>query len=335
MKGIGFGSKWFKFLTLMAFWLWVFSFSAASVLAAPLKVVVGLPHRVLFSVAVAVYVAEERGFFKEAGIEIDPVFTKGGGETVQGVVSGDINVAMATGFFAVLGAFEKGAPVMIVAAEITGMDTFWYALSNSPIRKLEDVAGKKVAFSTPGSSSHLAVLALADQLKAMGLKPSVSVSLGGLPDAFTGVKTGQADLGWSVPPFMLDRVEKGELRIVVRGSDIIALRDLTMRVHFANANFAKKNPEALKGFLRAQQKGLDFMFANPKETTKIWMKRADLKLPEATVLKTWDFYTRSAMAAKPIKGIETTMKDAVQFKFLKAPLSQAEVAKLIDLSYLP
>lgn len=335
MKRIAFGPKGFRFLTLMAIWLCVFSVTAASVLAAPLKVVVGLPHRVLFSVAVAVYVAEERGFFKEAGIEIDPVFTKGGGETVQGVVSGDINVAMATGLFAVLGAFEKGAPVVAVAAEITGMDTFWYTLSNSPIRKLEDVAGRKIAFSTPGSSSHMAVLALADQLKAMGLKPSVAVSLGGLPDAFTGVKTGQADLGWSVAPFMLDRVEKGELRVVLRGSDIIALRDLTMRIHFANANFAKKHPEALKGFLRAQQKGLDFMFTNPRETAKIWMKRADLKLPEAIVLKTWDFYTRAQMAAKPIKGIETTMKDAVQFKFLKTPLSQAEVGRLIDLSYLP
>lgn len=335
MKRIAFGPKWFKFLTLMALWLWVFSVSAAFVLAAPVKVVVGVPHRVLFTVAVPVYVAQEKGFFKEAGIEIEPAFTKGGGETVQAVVSGDIHVALATGFFAVLGAFEKGAPVKIVAAEITGMDAFWYALGTSPIRKLEEAAGKRVAYSTPGSSSHMAVLALADQLKAKGLKPAVPVSLGGLPDTFTGVKTGQADLGWSVAPFMLDRVEKGELRIVVRGSDIVALRELTMRVHFANANFASKQPEALRGFLRAHQKGLDFMFANPKETTKIWMKRADLKLPEATVLKTWDFYTRSASAAKPIKGVQTTMEDAVKFKFLKAPLSQAQVDRLIDLSYLP
>src|SRR3972149_4963156 len=103
MKGIGFGSKWFKFLTLMAFWLCVFSVSAASVLAAPLKVVVGLPHRVLFSVAVAVSVAEERGFFKEAGIEIDPVGVYGGGAHLVGVEAGKMNAAMATGLFAVLG----------------------------------------------------------------------------------------------------------------------------------------------------------------------------------------------------------------------------------------
>ena len=229
----------------------------------------------------------------------------------------------------------KEAPVKIVAAEITGMDTFWYVLGTSPIRKLEDVAGKRIAYSTPGASSHMAVLALADQIKAMGLKSPEPVSLGGLPDTFTAVKTGQADLGWSLPPFFLDRVEKGELRIVVRGSDITALRDLTMRVHFINSDFAKKYPEGVKGFLRGHQRALDFIFQNPRETTKIWMKMADIKLPEAIVLKTWDFYRRSQLVAKPIKGMQTTMRDAIEFKFLKKPLTQAELDRLIDLSYLP
>jgi NitT/TauT family transport system substrate-binding protein len=321
--------------TLVVLVACLFVAAPSYVSAAPAKVVVVVPHRVLFTVAVPIYVAQERGFFKESGIDVDVVFTKGGGENVQAVVSGDAQVGLSTGFFAVLSAFAKGAPVKIVASEITGMDTFWYALGNSPIRKFEDLAGKKVAYSLPGSSTHMAVLAIVDQLKAKGLKPGEPVSLGGIPDTFTGTKTGQTDAGWSVAPFFLDRVEKGEIRIVVKGSEIIALNDLTMRVHFANADFARKQPEALKGFLRAHQKAVDFMFESPRETTKIWIKRAELKLPEATVLKTWEFYSRAALAAKPVRGVEKTMEDAVKFKFLKAPLSQAEAAKLIDLSYLP
>lgn len=321
--------------TLVVLVACLFVAAPSYVSAALAKVVVVVPHRVLFTVAVPIYVAQERGFFKESGIDVDVVFTKGGGENVQAVVSGDAQVGLSTGFFAVLSAFAKGAPVKIVASEITGMDTFWYALGNSPIRKFEDLAGKKVAYSLPGSSSHMAVLAIVDQLKAKGLKPGEPVSLGGIPDTFTGTKTGQTDAGWSVAPFFLDRVEKGEIRIVVKGSEIIALNDLTMRVHFANADFARKQPEALKGFLRAHQKAVDFMFESPRETTKIWIRRAELKLPEATVLKTWEFYSRAALAAKPVRGVEKTMEDAVKFKFLKAPLSQAEVAKLIDLSYLP
>ncbi len=335
MKKGGFALTWLGAWVLVALWAWLFGGASSWAASSPAKVVAVVPHRVLFTVAVPIYVAQDRGFFKESGVDVDVVFTKGGGENVQAVVSGDAQVGLSTGVFAVLSAFAKGAPVKIVASEITGMDTFWYVLGDSPIRKFEDLAGKKVAYSLPGSSSHMAVLAIVDQLKAKGLKPAEPVSLGGIPDTFTAAKTGQTDAGWSVAPFLLDRVEKGEVRIVVKGSEITALKELTMRVHFANADFARKQPEALRGFLRAHQKAVDFMFENPKETTRIWIKQAELKLPEATVLKTWDFYSRAAMVPKPFKGIETTMKDAVQFKFLKAPLSQAEVAKLIDLSYLP
>jgi NitT/TauT family transport system substrate-binding protein len=311
------------------------SASSAWGAAATRKVVLVVPHRVFFTVALPVYVAQEKGFYKEGGIDVDAVFTKGGGENVQAVVSGDAQIGLGTGFFAVLSAFEKGAPIKIAAAEITGMDSFWYALGNSQIRRLEDLGGKKIAYSRAGSSTHMAVLAIADKVKAKGLPAPEPVSLGGLPDTFTGVRTGQADLGWSVPPFMLDRVEKGELRVVVRGSEIDALNDITLRVHFLNADFAAKQPDVVRAFFRAQHKAVEYMMDHPQESAKIWMRKAELKFPESAVLKTWEFYRKPAMALKPIRGVETTIKDAIRFKFLKEPLGKAELDRLIDLSYLP
>ena len=323
--------------------IWAFLALAASLLvvsssgagAAPRKIVLVVPHRVFFTVALPVYVAQEKGFYKEGGLEVDAVFTKGGGENVQAVVSGDAQIGLGTGFFAVLSAFEKGAPVKIAAGEITGMDAFWYVLGNSPIRKLEDLAGKKIAFSRAGSSSHMAVLAIVDQVKAKGLQPPEPVSLGGLPDTFTGVRTGQADVGWSVPPFMLDRVEKGELRVLVRGPEIEALNAITMRVHFVNADFAAKQPEAVRAFFRAHQKAVEFMMDRPQESAKIWIRKAELKFPESAVLKTWEFYRKPQLALKPIRGIQTNIDEAVKFKFLKEPLGKAQIDRLIDLSFLP
>ncbi|HWO40834.1 MAG TPA: ABC transporter substrate-binding protein [Candidatus Eisenbacteria bacterium] len=309
--------------------------SGAWAAAGKQKLILVVPHRVFFTVALPVYVAQEKGFYKEGGIEVDAVFTKGGGENVQAVVSGDAQIGLATGVFAVLSAFEKGAPIKIAAAEIAGMDSFWYALANSPIRRLEDLSAKKIAYSRPGSSTHMAVLAIADQVKAKGLPPPEPVSLGGLPDTYTGVRTGQADLGWSVPPFMLDRVEKGELRIVVRGSEIEALNDITMRVHFVNADFAAKQPDAVRAFFRAHQRAVGYMMDHPQESAKIWIRKAELKFPESVVLKTWEFYRKPALALKPIRGIQTTIQDAMRFKFLKAPLGKADLERLIDLSLVP
>ncbi len=303
--------------------------------AARTKIILVVPHRILFTVALPVYIAQEKGFYKENNLEVDAVFTRGGGENVQAVVSGDAQIGLGTGTLAVISAFVKKAPIKIAAAEITGMDAFWYVQSSTTMRKLEDLSGKKVAYSRPGASSHMAVLAIADQIKAKGLKPAEPVSLGGIPEVYTAVRTGQADAGWSVAPFQLDRVEKGELRVVVRGEEIAAMKDITPRVHFLNNDFAAKNPDAVRGFFRAQQKALDYMFENKADTAKIWIRRADLKFPESAVLKTWDYYSRAAMALKPIRGLQATIEDGIRNKFLTQPLTQQEINALVDLNFLP
>jgi len=299
------------------------------------KIIVVVPHRVLFTVALPIYIAQEKGFYRESNIDVDAVFTRGGGENVQAVVSGDAQIGLGTGTLAVISAFVKKAPIKIVAAEITGMDAFWYVQSDTAIRKLEDLAGKKIAYSRPGASSHMAVLAIADQLKAKGLKPAEPVSLGGIPEVYTGVRTGHADSGWSVAPFQLDRVEKGELRVVVKGDEITAMKEITARVHFVNNAFAAKNADAVRGFFRAQQRALDYMFDHKEDTAKIWTRRAELKFPESAVLKTWDYYNKAAMTLKPIRGVQATIEDGIRNNFLKQPLTQAEINSLIDLSYLP
>ena len=303
--------------------------------AARTKIIVVVPHRILFTVALPVYIAQDKGFYRENNIDVDAVFTRGGGENVQAVVSGDAQIGLGTGTLAVISAFVKKAPIKIAAAEITGMDAFWYVLANTPMRKLEDLAGKKVAYSRPGASSHMAVLGIADQIKAKGLKPAEPVSLGGIPEVYTAVRTGQTDAGWSVAPFQLDKVEKGELRVVVRGEEINAMKEISARVHFTNNDFAAKNPDAVRGFFRAQQRALDYMFDHKEETAKIWIRRAELKFPESAVLKTWDYYNRAAMSLKPIRGLQTTIEDGIRNKFLNQPLTQAELNSLIDLSFLP
>jgi NitT/TauT family transport system substrate-binding protein len=331
------GSNWQRCAVLMVSVLGALlaASPAAWSAAARTKIIVVVPHRILFTVALPVYVAQDKGFYRENNIDVDAVFTRGGGENVQAVVSGDAQIGLGTGTLAVISAFVKKAPIKIAAAEITGLDAFWYAQSNTTMRKIEDLAGKKIAYSRPGASTHMGALAIADQIKAKGLKPAEPVSLGGIPEVYTAVRTGQADSGWSVPPFQLDRVEKGELRVVVKGDELKSLKDITPRVHFLNNEFAAKNPEVVRGFFRAQQKALDYMFQNKADTARIWIRRADLKFPESAVLKTWDYYSREAMALKPIRGLQATIEDGIRNKFLTQPLTQAEINALIDLSFLP
>src|SRR5665213_1622162 len=104
------------------------------------------------------------GFFKAVGLDLELSYTEGGATNEQAVISGSVDIAMATGFLGMISAYVKGAPIRIIAPEATGApDIFWYAKADSPIKSLKDAHGKSVAFSNPGSSSNLILLTLLKQ----------------------------------------------------------------------------------------------------------------------------------------------------------------------------
>src|SRR5262245_37476142 len=90
-------------------------------------------------------VGQRAGIFKKHGLALELLYTQGGGETMQAVISGSVQIGIAAGTAAVMGAFAKGAPVRILAAGATGTsDLYWYVPSDSPIKSFKDTDGKTV-----------------------------------------------------------------------------------------------------------------------------------------------------------------------------------------------
>src|SRR4051812_13281395 len=175
------------------------AFAASSVALAQdtLKLAVG--QRGNWDTSVA-EVGQRLGVFKKQNLNLEILYTQGGGETQQAVISGSVDIGVAAGIMGVLGAYSKGAPVRIIGAETTGAkDLYWYAKADSPIKTLKDADGKTIAFSTKGSSTDGIVTAFMKQynLKA---KP---VATGGPAPTLTQVMSGQIDVGWAAPPFGL------------------------------------------------------------------------------------------------------------------------------------
>ena len=70
----------------------------------------------------------KQGFFKEEGVDLDITYTEGGATTEQAVISGSVDMAVATGTLGIISAYVKGAPVRIVSAEVTGVpDMYFFA----------------------------------------------------------------------------------------------------------------------------------------------------------------------------------------------------------------
>jgi NitT/TauT family transport system substrate-binding protein len=275
--------------------------------------------------------ALQQGFFKQEGLDIEILYTEGGASTLTPVIAGSLDIAMTNGTLGVIGAFAKGLPVKIISAEATGApDAFWYARPESGIKTIKDTNGKTVAFSSPGSSTNLIVLQLVGQEK---VTPKL-VPTGGLPATLTQVMTGQIDVGWSVPPFVLKDLAEGRLQIIARGSDVAAIRDQTIRVHVANANALKTKRDAFVRFMRAMSRAIDWAYTGDAAIDAY----AELaKVPRAFAQRTRDeFYPKASLQLTEVRGLDLTLKQALEYKYITAPLSVADVQKgLIDIVYKP
>jgi NitT/TauT family transport system substrate-binding protein len=99
-----------------------------------------------------------------------------------------------------------------LGADDRGRRALWYVRAESGMKSLKDAAGKTIAFSSPGSSSNLILLALLRQAQ-VDAKP---LAAGGAPATLTQVMTGQIDVGWAAAPFGLQNILDGKITVIAR-----------------------------------------------------------------------------------------------------------------------
>ncbi len=290
---------------------------------------VTVPQRGNWDTTMAFVIGEREGIFAKEGIKLDIFYTKGGAENVQPVITGNAEFGWANGTFGVFGAYDKGAKIKVVSASFTGVDLFWYVKADSPYKTFKDLAGKKVGYSTSGSSTNLVVLRMAE---LAGVKVQ-AVAVGGIPDSYTAFMTGQIASGWSVPPQRLDEVRKGTLRIIAPTADFPELEGITFRVNIANAEFLKKKPEVARAFFRAYQRAVDYNYEHTKAVIPEFAKlnKTSPEIAEDSL----KFYPKRRLALAPVEGLAYQVEKAVEFGFLKKKLTSQQLADLVDLSYLP
>jgi ABC-type nitrate/sulfonate/bicarbonate transport system substrate-binding protein len=266
---------------------------------------------------------QKAGFFKKQGLSLELLYTQGAGETLQAVISGSVDMGLGVGTAGVLGAFGKGAPVRAIANSTTGADDlFWYVPAASPIKSLKDAAGKTIAYSTNGSSTNLAVLAFNREFGAQA-KP---VATGSPAATFTQTMSGQVDIGWSSPPFGVEALQQGRIRIVVRESDVPAFRNQTVRLMIANTATAEQRRDAIERFLRAYRETLDWMYADPA-ALKAYAEWVGISETLAKEVRD-QFYPKENLRLDRLSGLDEAMADAVNLKFLAAPLTKAQQDEL-------
>jgi NitT/TauT family transport system substrate-binding protein len=263
------------------------------------------------------------GIYAKRGLDIDILYTQGGPEAHQAVISGSMDVACGGGIESAIGAFARGAPLHIVGSAMIGSpDTYWFVPANSPIRSLNDASGKTISYSQNGSSSHTALLALLEQYK-VDAKP---VATGGHPQTLTMTMTGQIDIGRGAAPNGLELVDEGKIRVIARGSEIKARADQSVRVCVANRTVIERG-DTIARFMQGYRDTLDWMYSDPA-AMKIYQDFSSV--PQTLMAKIRDeYFPKATLWPDQIRGLDLILADALKNKFLQKPLTPEQVKDLI------
>jgi len=271
-------------------------------------------------------VGQQQGFFKKHGLTLEVLYTQGGGETLQTVISGAVDVGISVGTLGALGAFAKGAPIRVVGGAMIGATEFWYVPASSRIKSLKKAAGKKVAYSTTGASTNLMVLGF-QELYGIKFQP---VATGNPVSTLTQVMSGQVDVGYSVPPFAVAELEQGKIRIIGRGNDLPALAKQTVRFIVVNADALTKRPDVFRRYMQGYRDMVDWMFSSDPQAIPAYAAWARVSESVARRIRD-DFIVKPNALPDQISGLDAIMADAVTYKFISAPLTAEQVKTLIQL----
>ena len=213
-------------------------------------------------------VGMDKGLFKQAGVDITGILgSGGGGTTVRNILASPTpygEVALS----AALAAAQQGLDIVIVnVGTRTVADSTLVTLPGSDIKTIQDLVGKKVAITSPKSSSEMLFLMELEQSGIDANKVS-RVAAGGYPAALTMLEQGAVSAAALIEPLSI--IRKDRYRTVVAAKDI--LRPMTTSVGITTRAFAKENGPKLRSLISGRRAAVEAMYKEPDATAEVWQR---------------------------------------------------------------
>lgn len=219
-----------------------------------------------------VYVAVEKGFFAEEGLNVEIVDTVAGGATaVQMVSSGDVQGALLS-TMAIINARSSGLPVVGVADiqsafEESPLEEF-YVRADSGINSIEDLKGKKIAINLVKSSFHYTWL-MALENAGMTADDVEFVNLS-FDQQQAALERGDVDAIGLMQPYTKKARESEDLKMLFDAVDVFGEKQFCEI--FVNSVWAENNPEDAEKFVAGIVKATKWIEENQDEAKKIISK---------------------------------------------------------------
>lgn len=212
------------------------------------------------------YIAQDKGFFKEEGLDVTIVPTGGDEKTFAALLSGDAQFGVADPTFVAISG-EKGQPGKVISSILSGVP-FWGVAKDKNIPEITKPAelGKYSVATFPSPSTAYALQE--KMFKDGGLKPNIKETAFG--SLLASLEAGKVDIALELEPNVSAAVKSGDKIVYALASYYpeFAITSVT-----ALPDYLKNNPETAVKVVSAIQKSLDYIRSNPDDVAQILVKR--------------------------------------------------------------
>jgi NitT/TauT family transport system substrate-binding protein len=226
------------------------------------------------------FVAIDKGFFKEEGLNVSIIPAKGTAQGIQNVESGLAQI----GFIDVASlvvARAEGATVKVVSVIYQKAPFCFFSLDpGANVRSIKDFEGLRVGSH---SGSHISNIAKA-MMRNAGLDPNKLTVDSIEPSARIAMLATR-----KIPAIDFFIITKPAMERAVKDAKVVTFLfadhglDLYSNGIGAKESYLKENPEVVKAFVRAALKAYQYSFKHPEEAAEIIQKHAKALKNDITV----------------------------------------------------
>jgi NitT/TauT family transport system substrate-binding protein len=229
------------------------------------------------------FVAEDRGFFVEQGIDYKITPVASSNKIVEDIVAGDLDCFIGASAVPALAAELRspGQLKIFAVSEITADKPFDALLvkKDSPIRTLSDLSGRKVAVFPGTTAKSLLSKYLGD--KGVNVSDIVFVPVAPA-NHLDALMEDSVDVIYAYEPTIAIALSRGAVK-KLHGSvyaDMLSPNPISVSV--VSTGFLREHPETAAKVIFALQRGMKYIRANDKETRPILIEQMKLSRDAAS-----------------------------------------------------
>ena len=277
-----------------------------------------------------IYIAAEKGYFREAGVDVKLEPFTSSVKMLPVLSSGDLEVATGGVAASLFNGIARGLPLIAVAdkgSNVIGFSTNAVLLSKAAsdrgeVRSVKDLRGKPIAIvGGPGALTEYQWGRVLER-ERLTLK-DVDAKYMSFPDMVTALGTGAVVAGMSSEPNITLAVKKGIALKWISWAEVQPNHQAA--AIFYNVDFTHQRPEAARGFMVAYVRGIRAYHdalreggEKKAELVRIMIKHTNLKDPKIyneiewpnlnpngaliakSVADQQDFYVKMGRVEKPV-----------------------------------